>query len=58
MSKICDWDIVPDASLLIAASAIGPTADLPKALRRAFDPRHDFEPMPAPGLHDWLSNHS
>jgi archaemetzincin len=37
--------------------AIGPTANLPKALRRALDPQLDFEPMPVPGPQDWLSNH-
>jgi archaemetzincin len=39
------------------AVAIGPTAALPGTLRRAFDPGRHFEPMPAPGPNDWLSNH-
>lgn len=37
--------------------AIGSTADLPEALKKAFDPRADFDPIPAPGPHDWLANH-
>lgn len=46
-----------EASPSLAALAIGPTAGLPEALRRAFDPRHGFEPMRSPGPDDWLSNH-
>jgi archaemetzincin len=29
----------------------------PAHLRKAFEPGDDFKPMPAPGPHDWLSNH-
>lgn len=39
------------------AAAIGPTEGLPQALRRAFKPDHDFQPIPAPGPGDWLANH-
>jgi archaemetzincin len=38
-------------------AAIGPTHDLPDVLRKAFEPGDDFEPIPAPGPHDWLANH-
>lgn len=38
-------------------AAIGQTADLPPALRRAFDPAGDFAPMGAPGPSDWLTAH-
>lgn len=34
-------------------AAIGRTDDLPRALRRAFDPR-PFDPLPPPGRGDWL----
>ena len=37
--------------------AIGDTKDLPEALRRAFDPGDDFEPIPKPGGDDWLAVH-
>ena len=37
--------------------AIGPTSDLPETFRRALDPGDGFEPIPAPGPHDWLANH-
>lgn len=37
--------------------AIGPTEGLPEALRRAFDPDGDFEPMPIPRPGDWLAEH-
>lgn len=38
-------------------AAVGPTAGLPEALRRALEPGEDFQPMPAPGPSDWLANH-
>lgn len=38
-------------------AAIGSTSHLSPALQRAFDPADDFEPLPAPGPHDWLANH-
>lgn len=38
-------------------TAIGSTEALPETLRRAFDPRDDFQPLPAPGPSDWLANH-
>lgn len=37
--------------------AIGPTLNLSPALRRAFAAAGGFEPIPAPGPHDWLANH-
>jgi len=37
--------------------AIGVTGGLPEALRIAFDPGADFEPVPAPQLGDWLAVH-
>jgi archaemetzincin len=45
----------PDSSQRLAA--IGPVTGLPKALRRALEPRYDFEPIPIPGPDDWLANH-
>jgi archaemetzincin len=36
-------------------AAIGPTQTLSSALRRAFDPGDDFQPMPKPGDIDWLA---
>jgi archaemetzincin len=38
-------------------AAIGATEGLPAALRRALAPDADFEPVPAPGPHDWLAVH-
>ncbi len=38
-------------------AAIGPTVGLPEALRRALEPRDDFQPIPEPGPSDWLANH-
>jgi archaemetzincin len=38
-------------------AAIGATAGLPAPLRRAFEPRDDFQPIPEPGPSDWLANH-
>ncbi len=35
--------------------AVGPLDGLPCDLARAFDPGRDFDPVPAPGAHDWLS---
>jgi archaemetzincin len=35
--------------------AIGPVGDLPAQVRRALDPDDFFEPVPAPGRHDWLN---
>lgn len=35
--------------------AIGSLEGLPPALARAFDPGGDFEPLPRPEAHDWLS---
>lgn len=37
--------------------AIGSTANLPEVLQKAFDPGADFDPIPAPGPHDWQANH-
>lgn len=37
--------------------AIGATTNLPGVLKKAFDPAMDFDPIPAPGPHDWLANH-
>jgi len=37
--------------------ALGPLDGLPAGLRRLFEPGPDFEPLPAPGLHDWLAMH-
>jgi archaemetzincin len=45
----------PDNSHRLAA--IGPVEALSQELRRALDPRQDFQPLPAPGPADWLSNH-
>ena len=38
-------------------AAIGETARLSPQLQRAFDPAHDYVPMPAPGPSDWLAQH-
>lgn len=38
-------------------AAIGPTSELPEALRRALEPGQDFLPVPVPGPSDWLANH-
>ena len=38
-------------------AAIGPTAGLPGPLRRALEPRDDFQAIPDPGPGDWLVNH-
>jgi archaemetzincin len=35
--------------------AIGLLGGLPPELRRAFTPDRDFDPVPPPGRHDWLS---
>jgi archaemetzincin len=37
------------------ARAVGPLGELPPDLRRAFTPGNDFDPVPGPGPHDWLS---
>jgi archaemetzincin len=37
--------------------AIGSTEGLPAILKRALDPGDGFEPVPAPGPHDWLAAH-
>jgi hypothetical protein len=38
--------------------AIGPLAKLPEPAKRALEPRSDFfDPLPAPGPHDWLANY-
>ena len=37
--------------------AIGSAPDLPEPLRKALDPGRDFDPIPAPGPHDWLAAH-
>lgn len=37
------------------SQAIGEVADLPPALRRAFEPGSFFEPVPPPGPRDWLN---
>jgi hypothetical protein len=37
--------------------AIGPTAELPKALRLALDPGTGFDPIPPPRPGDWLAAH-
>ena len=37
--------------------AIGPLEGLPPTLRKALEPGADFEPIPAPGPHDWLASH-
>ncbi len=39
------------------AAAIGNLDGLPEALQRAFAPDTDFDPLPVPGPHDWLSVH-
>lgn len=38
--------------------AAGHLDGLPETLRRAFTPGSAFEPVPEPGPHDWLANHS
>ena len=38
-------------------ATIGPTEELPSAMKRAFDPSAGFEPIATPGPHDWLANH-
>jgi len=38
-------------------AAIGPTEGLPYTMKKAFDPSAGFEPIAAPGPHDWLANH-
>ncbi|MDW7980550.1 MAG: archaemetzincin [Verrucomicrobiales bacterium] len=43
----------PDAR----TKAIGDLSSLPENLRRAFVPGDEFEPIPKPGPHDWLSVH-
>ena len=45
----------PDATA--RQKAIGSLDDLPDALIRALTPGKDFQPIPAPGPHDWLANH-
>ena len=37
--------------------AIGHTGEVFDLLRAALEPEDDFEPIPAPGVHDWLANH-
>lgn len=37
--------------------ATGPTNHVSELLRRALETQQDFEPLPPPGLGDWLSNH-
>ncbi len=37
--------------------AIGVTTGLPPTLHKALEPGADFEPVPAPGPHDWLAVH-
>lgn len=37
--------------------AIGTTEDLPAVLQRALTPEVDFQPIPVPGPHDWLTAH-
>jgi archaemetzincin len=37
--------------------AIGPVADLPQSMNKAFDPASQFEPVPPPGPSDWLAVH-
>jgi archaemetzincin len=37
--------------------AIGSTTELPASLQRAFNPKDDFEPIPAPSPGDWLAEH-
>jgi len=34
-------------------AAIGPTEELPSAMKKAFDPSAGFEPIATPGPHDW-----
>ncbi len=46
---------MPDEKQRLAA--IGSTEDLAPLLKKALDPAHDFEPLPAPGPHDWLAAH-
>ncbi len=45
--------VPPDAGRRL--HAIGPVADLPSSLQRAFDPGDLFEPVPVPGREDWLN---
>jgi archaemetzincin len=42
----------------IIRAAIGDTGSLPEAMRRLFEPWADFEPVPTPGPHDWLTVHA
>lgn len=44
----------PDAAT--RGRAIGDTSKLAPALRKAFAPGPGFQPIPAPGPHDWLAN--
>jgi archaemetzincin len=37
--------------------AIGATNDLPETLKKALEPRDDFEPIPVPKPDDWLAVH-
>jgi len=37
--------------------AIGPTDELTPLLQNAFNPQHDFQPLPKPGPTDWLTDH-
>jgi archaemetzincin len=39
-------------------AAVGSTAELPLSMRQALESGDDFEPIPVPGPHDWLANHS
>jgi len=38
-------------------AAIGPTEELLSTMKKALDPSAGFEPIAAPGPHDWLANH-
>jgi archaemetzincin len=46
---------MPDERQRLAA--IGPVEGLPPLLQKALDPAGAFEPLPAPGPHDWLAAH-
>jgi len=56
-ARVPDVKHVAEPAVEARIAAIGSTSHLSPELRRAFDPAGDFEPMPAPGPHDWLAQH-